>query len=556
MQAFTRIDSALETKGVNSSSWAYFLMFFLQLPSLYWIISDRSVWPWDMAWYGEVSVDLWYTVSRHPQQWFSAMLNAFGAKAPGIGWIGQFWVPVGRLTGAVEFGLLLFVVVTQLGTLAFLYSTGRVFFPDRYDIPLLGAIFAASAPMFVAMSHQYLTEPLQLFSASYFFWLAANARGWGVVKIIGHLATASSLALLSKASSPLYCSLPGLIAIYYCWQKPKWLAGQSHFDKIIQMCFATFGLALFAATLSWYVMNWNQLAGFIRLVSSSDVALDYGKLAPFLNKFEFWLDACRKSFFLSEVLVGLGLITVMAITVAIASRIYNTQSPQFPGLPALSVAALFHIVAVLTVFSLSINEENRYLLPMLPALAVLLYWCCSQILRRGSVMVLGALFIYQWGLVNAQSLDLIQRSPRITGWLIPVCKDASKKSDVTRLVEATCNEETRKKFSMVGVEYSWLNYNSLLFYSAKARLAGRTPKCSYTYFGHAAKDVEKTWERINSMNIIYFISVEESEQPKPPDFLNQVSIPILERIRQDQRFEPVPFQSVKRILVFRRMDKR
>ena len=44
----------------------------LVAPSVVWISLDRSIWPWDPAWYGEVSVDLWATL-RHGGNWSGLM---------------------------------------------------------------------------------------------------------------------------------------------------------------------------------------------------------------------------------------------------------------------------------------------------------------------------------------------------------------------------------------------------------------------------------------------------------------------------------------------------
>ena len=59
----------------------------LLLPSLFWIAKDKAVWLWDQAWYGEVSVDLWYLLIHHPKQWLAALHEAFAIKAPGIAWV-------------------------------------------------------------------------------------------------------------------------------------------------------------------------------------------------------------------------------------------------------------------------------------------------------------------------------------------------------------------------------------------------------------------------------------------------------------------------------------
>ena len=39
----------------------------LVLPSVVWIAIDRSIWPWDPSWYGEVSIDLWATLRTDPE---------------------------------------------------------------------------------------------------------------------------------------------------------------------------------------------------------------------------------------------------------------------------------------------------------------------------------------------------------------------------------------------------------------------------------------------------------------------------------------------------------
>jgi hypothetical protein len=40
--------------------WPYLVAAILVVPSALWIWRDHTIWPWDQAWYGEVSVDLWY----------------------------------------------------------------------------------------------------------------------------------------------------------------------------------------------------------------------------------------------------------------------------------------------------------------------------------------------------------------------------------------------------------------------------------------------------------------------------------------------------------------
>src|SRR5438132_10486575 len=79
--------------------------------SFVWIGLDRSVWPWDPAWYGEVSLEL-YSAMRLHTYWLASMANAFGQKAPGIAWLGQFFVPLRGVVGSTERALLVSIVLT------------------------------------------------------------------------------------------------------------------------------------------------------------------------------------------------------------------------------------------------------------------------------------------------------------------------------------------------------------------------------------------------------------------------------------------------------------
>src|SRR6266851_1260236 len=68
------------------SIFPYVVSVLLLLPGVYWVLKDQTVWPYDQAWYAEVSVDLWYSLTHHPGEWAASMLSAFGTKAPGVAW--------------------------------------------------------------------------------------------------------------------------------------------------------------------------------------------------------------------------------------------------------------------------------------------------------------------------------------------------------------------------------------------------------------------------------------------------------------------------------------
>src|ERR1700692_1364353 len=92
-------------------SWIYPLICLLLAPSLVWIFKDHQVWPWDQAWYGEVSVNLWFSLTHSLTDWARTMIDGLNSKPPGIVWLGQFFVPL-RILGSVEDALLLSIMLT------------------------------------------------------------------------------------------------------------------------------------------------------------------------------------------------------------------------------------------------------------------------------------------------------------------------------------------------------------------------------------------------------------------------------------------------------------
>src|SRR5580658_6859979 len=100
------------------------------IPSLVWAVRDRRVWPWDQAWYGEVSVDLWYLFTHAPGQWLWTMATALNMKPPGAAWLGQLFVPLRDVLGSVEAALLFSIVLTQLIVLMLIYRIAVDAAPD------------------------------------------------------------------------------------------------------------------------------------------------------------------------------------------------------------------------------------------------------------------------------------------------------------------------------------------------------------------------------------------------------------------------------------------
>src|ERR1043165_4465227 len=97
----------------------------LLVSSVVWVCLDQRVWPWDQAWYGEATLDLWFARSQGAQAWLNAALHALGSKPPLLLWIAQFMLPLSRVTGDIESSFLLVNVAAAGATLAVVYVVAR-----------------------------------------------------------------------------------------------------------------------------------------------------------------------------------------------------------------------------------------------------------------------------------------------------------------------------------------------------------------------------------------------------------------------------------------------
>lgn len=529
---------------------AWGLAALLVAPSVAWVVADRAVWSWDPAFYAMDTLDLWFRLANRPGEWLERMQTVFVAKAPGIAWLGQLFVPLGRWLGSIELGLLLSVLLVQAGTLVLVFRVGRRIAPGSRLPALVGTLAVAASPLFVAMSHHYMTEGLQLFAVAYVAWVAAESSSLPAARAFLHLALATTVGVLAKMTTPVYLVLPGLLAAAAVAReavrggRPR-LGGRE----------AGLGAALaglVALAIAWFARNGAEAWAFAKLAASSDVALDYGSRRPLVDKLAYWAGAGQREL-LGPVTAALAAIAAVAACALVARRRRRREpSREGPRAGALAAAAAAQIALVLLVLARADNEETRFLLALAPMAAVVLIWSVQAVGDRRFASVVALLLGAQWGVVHATQLGLLAR-PAGSYWMKPPAHDASRRLAVSAVVERTCTPETAGEWMTVGVDLDWLNHYTLMFTSAKRQL-DRGFRCYYAYLGHAARDADAAFARLEELDGRYFISLEAAALPDPPDFLNQVSLAVLQRVERDARYvrEPQLAEGNARIAVFRR----
>ncbi len=518
----------------------------LMLPSAIWIFWDKSVWAWDPSYYAELATNLWWDLSHHHVGgWLAHMETAFGSKAPGVAWLGQFFVPLGQGLGAVETGLLLSVWLFVVVAVRLMYDVGRAAGGGDARLGWLAAGLTGVAPLAVGMSQQFFVESLQLGAVVYVYWIAVALPGGSRVRLVAHSVLAVSLGMLAKASFPLYVITPCLVIVGRWWNEGR----RTPKPPASRMPWALLVVAgvVAAMTADWYRVNFGTVRSFMQSAASGSGGMHYGHAGTFSSKMGYWLAATQQAFVAP--LPGLILAGALAGSAWLAFRRRRREGWKWPRLVMiLAVGSLAQVGFILVVFSQQINEETRYLLPMLPALVLpvvaLLVAGRSRLLLATAALALAGQFIFD----QQVSFGGSEPAPTVSVWLKPLQTDGGTRAEVTRLVAATSGDG---HIVISGVELPWLNGFTLSFYAAKLRL-DTNQLGFYSNLGYAETDPELGWKRLLDAKVNYFITLAPERQPAPPDFLNQITLAARNRVVQSGWFERQPFASARGIEIYRR----
>jgi dolichyl-phosphate-mannose-protein mannosyltransferase len=517
-----------------------------------WILADQHVWPWDQAWYGEVTLDLWQARTLGVVQWITAMIHAFGSKPPALAWIGQFFVPLNGITGSIESSLLLVNVLAAAGTFAILYFLARRLGATRIA-SLAGVLACAGAQTFVGLTHQYMVEPIQCFTVSVMMAIAWRIERRSFVRAIALTVLVAALSFLIKASSGTYV-LPLLLYIVIAMSVSPRRARPV--PGLVDLPLSIVSLTILIGTASWYAVNWHSMVEHWISSSTGDDALNYGAAVIFSVKLKYWLASLATGLSpFAAIAVGIFGLIALGLSIALARLVRHpvakwiVTSVEDGTLFSLALAGT--IVATIVSYSLQINEESRFLMPLFPMIAVLVAWSLSIVRNKYLsflffIGLLGNAFIVHASAQGKASLPGL-RSP----WLIGPQRSAVDKLILTSAVNATCQKEIANAYNIVAVEYPEFNANSAAFYSTKRQYSAGY-RCYYTSLGYAEADMQRALDRINLIAPKFILTIEPSKQTQP-NFVNAISLPMAELLAKDPRFALVSSIG-DRVLIYRKVQ--
>jgi hypothetical protein len=513
------------------------------IPSLLWTVRDRKVWPWDQAWYGEVSVDLWYLFTHAPRRWLEMMATGLNMKPPGAVWLGQFFVPFRHTFGSVEAALLFSILLTQLAVLVLIYRISMEVAPDSPGIAYIAMASAAGAQIFVGLSHQYLVEPLQCLAIVWTVLIALRSTQWPPARTLIHLASAMLLGILAKASTPVYALVPICFILFTLSRRRQpWAFGAEWRRPASRALVCGFLLAAAAGAL-WYAVNYRAVLQHIR-DATGEIGLNYGFRAPLAQKYILWLRFLEQAFLDSYLGWMIGFLVLATGGAILVARAPFSHWRRRLLIGSLSVA---QIAVVLFGFALNDMVETRYLYALLPYVTLVIVVLCSAARYRAVQAVALAICLAQWVTVNRASFEPAPVLKNQSAWLLPIVANSAAYQEVSDVIRRT---SVFPGHNVVAVEEPWLNSNSMAFFDAKNRLSTGV-RSHYTSLGYAQKDSSAAMHRIEEFQARFVITLDEPFQPAP-NFVNLVSLAVLRELKSDEHFTRVPFPTEKGILIFER----
>jgi Tetratricopeptide repeat len=525
------------------------------LPNVIWIATDKAPWPWDQAYYGKSSIELFYTLVHAPSSWPHAMLTALGRMAPGLVWMGQGFVAIGLAIGSIDAGLLLSIVLCQVAAVWLMAAAAGELANGSLRAALTALWAMASTPFLIALSHYYVVEMMQTAAVALFVFIMARAPTASRLMIAGQLVLATSMAMLTKVSSPLYCFGPGLVCVYYLLRGTP--DGNRSRDGRPVVIVWVLAVSVAALTAAWYYRNITFVSAHVAMATSGTVAELYGKKATFLSNLGYWLSAVRIDFLSPIVAILAAASFAGAVVVTVVTR--QSRSGAFV-LSAL--VAVIQIAVVLSAFSLNSNRDNRYLLPLLPYVVLVVCWSVYRLERRIVAYAMLAAFVVQWGQSHVQALSI--GTPALTmavPWLNPTTPNARGRALLETIAKQTCTPQPSEfRWNAVGVQLLWLNPPGVSYAAAKALAPSHTWNCDFEAIGYFDSDVDRSWAELMSKSIAYYITVDPNVHkiPETPvdQTINQLNGPILRRIESSGHFQlERGVVGEAGILVYKRVDR-
>jgi 4-amino-4-deoxy-L-arabinose transferase-like glycosyltransferase len=333
------------------------ILFFVSA-NIFWFSSDLAPPMWDQSHYLLTSEHLYHTLTDQGiLPFFDAYTNALGTKAP---LITVLPIPLFHLFGdtysSALYVNLLFLVVCSV----YLYKLTSIL--SNKKSALLSVFILNSFPLAFAMSREFLVEyGLMTFVVAWMYHtlqLDANNRradAYSLGLVLG-------LGMLMKFSFALYIAFPTLFLISLRAHELKRLPK----DWISRLLAISFVAALVAGP--WYFQNTLNIVKFV-------LSSGYGDFAKIYGTGDVFTLTAIKLYWISLINTGISFYYFLAFLVAagiwVGSALVSTRHNEYSHVEAkYYLFLLIWLIVPFIVFTFAVNKDYRYILPILPALAI------------------------------------------------------------------------------------------------------------------------------------------------------------------------------------------
>ena len=532
-------------KYVNGFTVALLLV----LPNLVWIALDKSLWKGDPCGYALGSVSLYYNMITDVSAWIR---NSFGGyKAPMILWIGQFFVALGSLIGSVNFSLLLIPLISTYITLVLLFKSVELLFKNK-AIAFCACLIVAASSLFNSLSTGFWIEPMQIAITTWFIYILIKVSNWSFYFALAQFITALSLAMLIKASSPLYIVGPSIAfwIIVFRGNPSMKINKKNLFLLLVSFLF-------FLPTAVFYVHNFHDLLGFAQYASTNPL---FGSNT---SKSELWTQIISNGVFQQLTFKLTTLLFICGVIITISRKAYSNFEIMF-------WVSMFQITLFFVAWLSTVNSDPRYFEPVLPYLAILICWALTAINNRLLMMLTVSLFLIQFIRVNASAFGWAQLSTSI----VPMRPLKDKPERDRRIIHELLPLATHDS-SIVFDMNPELGLVEFQYELSKQNLTGNWLRCcaDISMFFHITRqqidtskiNIDTVWKNLLAYNPDYYVtwnsrlsnSTAKVEMQRI-DKYNALTVParwaIASKVKNSGQFEIIPFPSYPELLVYKRCN--
>jgi len=480
---------------------------------------------------------MWNARTGGLDAWLGAVRNINAGQAPLLTWLGQIFVPVRFVFGDVEPAMVMLNVFVTALTLGVVYSISRRLHADAVGC-LAAVLLCGGSGLMFAMSTTYMTEALHALASALMAAVALHVERRTLLKNVALFAATASLSFLVKSSSIIFVA-PMLV---YMMVAAVTVRGRRSLAEKADLPIALGSVAVTAITIWWYYANWGKVVmHFVGATTSTR----WGRSGQVIEKLEFWSGHFLKALssypvimmpFFAVVAIGLCFSVARLARKSSLGLILGTLIEN-GTLYVLTLAGM--VVAIILAFSFQVNEDIRFLAPVIPAAAVLVGWSISTLpweaARRSAVAILAL----NAGVTHAYAFGVKPPFVAAPVWPFPVYDSDSDKVVLLEAIQETCITSKRDQptINFIGASYPALNANSINYYARKLTLSGAGP-CIFHHFS-IETDPRRAVEYMESVKPAYVVAVDPTVEP-PPGFENTIARPFAALMASSQTYQPVP----------------